>query len=251
MARVMPLSKPPIQEALIDLVIAGPALEKADIQAIAAEVSGEGWVEQQIDTFEAEFNSGGPDGQMHFRTKPTSFEGFSVSSPDSTRVFQVRGDRLTASHVRSYESWESLEADAARLLEAFTRRAGPVTIGRMAARFINSVAIPDQFDGDWSLMLTRPPEAPEGVYGVSPKSFFLRQVLSGLAGGLTANLAIGTGTTEPTSDQTLLLVDVDVFKMCSEPATFAQVQGQLTEIRRAKNALFFGSLHEAALEPYR
>lgn len=249
MAQVRPLSKPPIQEALIDLVLSGDAVSKDRLQELSTKVLPGGWQEGQIDSVEAEFNSGSS-GEMLLLTRPKQFEGFTQRSPDEHRVFQIRPNRLTASHVRSYDSWERLEADAALLLEGFTAQFGPRRIVRMAARFINRIRLPDCDGRGLAALLTRPPLPPEGVETVDLSDFLSQQVLRGLPSGLTANVGIGTSGPLAGEDFTSLVVDVDVFKDCDEDATFQAVDGQLAEIRGVKNALFFGSLQEKALEPY-
>jgi len=251
MARVRPLVSPPIQEALIDLVLSGNHPSRDELQGLSSRLLRDGWQSAQIDTYQAEFNSGGTSGEMLLKAKPRQFEGFSLASPDGQRVFQLRSGRVTASHIRSYDRWEHLEDDVLTLLAAYVEAFGPRKVVRMAARFINRLQLPDSPGRELSKILTRPPQPPIDVEPEELSDFLSQQVLRGLPGGLTANVGIGTSSSPEGEATDSLVLDVDVFKICDEDATPDAIRGQLKQIRETKNALFFGSLSEEALEPYR
>src|SRR3546814_13313220 len=121
MASVRHLSKPPIQEAVIDFVFSGSQMERDGLDSLASTFPEELWQRQTITTTTVQAQIGGAEGTL--KPKATSaFEGFSMRALDGSRIVQIREDRLTISHVARYERWEDRVDDAAARWE--DRRVG-------------------------------------------------------------------------------------------------------------------------------
>src|SRR3546814_15254993 len=78
MASVRHLSKPPIQEAVIDFVFSGSQMERDGLDSLASTFPEELWQRQTITTTTVQAQIGGAEGTL--KPKATSaFEGFSRS----------------------------------------------------------------------------------------------------------------------------------------------------------------------------
>src|SRR3546814_5789869 len=111
MASVRHLSKPPIQEAVIDFVFSGSQMERDGLDSLASTFPEELWQRQTITTTTVQAQIGGAEGTL--KPKATSaFEGFSMRELDGSRIVQIREDRLTISHVarRSEEHTSELQS---------------------------------------------------------------------------------------------------------------------------------------------
>src|SRR3546814_5014731 len=89
MASVRHLSKPPIQEAVIDFVFSGSQMERDGLDSLASTFPEELWQRQTITTTTVQAQIGGAEGTL--KPKATSaFEGFSMRELDGSRIVQIR-----------------------------------------------------------------------------------------------------------------------------------------------------------------
>jgi len=181
-------------------------------------------------------------------------ESIAMVSPDESQLVVIRRDRITASRVKSYTEWQDLWNDLERIFEPYVAGARPKEVRRIAARFINRISPHPSFS-KFDDVLERPPQPVlgKGFEEARITNFLRRHVVEHIDGGLTANLTIGTVVAEPGEDTTQvspLVLDIDVEKQCTLQADLKQLQPYFDQIRKAKNALFFGSLTDLCLEVY-
>lgn len=252
MATARQLSKPPIQEAVIDFQLAGAQIEREGLEQIILDLNRSDWTRKAISSFEATFGPTNAEQVNEFglTESKSSFEGFALQDPDDRIFFQFRPDRVTVSHVKEYVSWDDLVAEAEQALTAYISIAKPTAIIRIAARYINRLRLPSNGFSSFEEILTRPPAAPiEGAFG-KVTDFMHRDVIRNIEGGLIATVTIATVLPSPGEQARALLIDADVFKTCQTNPSFADVAEDLNRIREVKNRLFFGSILDSALEPY-
>jgi uncharacterized protein (TIGR04255 family) len=244
------LAKPPIVEAVMDLKFAGVDASLDELQEVLADRFEAGWTRQLTHTYAASFS---PSIAAIAKTS-SQLEAIAAVSPDEDQALAVRQDRLSASRIRSYTRWEDLWALLEGDFDDYVRIGKPSSVSRISARFINRLRSADSL-GSYDQVLERPPlpVLRDGLEGARIANFLRRHVVEGLNGGFTANLTIGTVTPEPGEEAKSLgpmILDIDVFKVCSLPLEVSTLVAEFNQIRDLKNALFFGSLTDRMLEQF-
>jgi uncharacterized protein (TIGR04255 family) len=256
MARVRKLVEPPIQEAVLDFRLSGSKASREELEKLAAELMPPDGQRRPINSFKAKLVPG-EGNQLDIKSASSTFDGFALHDSRDRVVVQVYPHRVTVSHVGDYISWEELLSDATRVLQAHLKVTGARKVVRVAARYINRLALPGPEFRDWAQILSRPPVRPNDEEGSSAfqsawvSDFVYKEVVRGLPSGFAAIVTTATAESSdqgPTND---LIVDVDVYKQCEllpDPDLIAQ---SVSEIRALKNQLFFGALTESFLESYK
>lgn len=254
MAKPEHLANPPIQEAVIDFVFGGCSADEATLKALALALGDSGWVLEGISETKiaARFDAVKQTADL-IREASTGIIGYAIRTENRSVVIQIREDRLTISHTKSYSDWDRLAADATRAFIAFCDRLRPLHIARIATRFINRLSIERKDPPEFLRYLTNPPRVveEEGLVGAYITDFARRQVIRGIQGGYSALLNVATVSPDPGESQIPLLVDVDVMKTGEFPIDQEGLERELHTLRMVKNAIFFGSVTPEALGPYR
>lgn len=239
------LSKPPIQEAILDVGFIGSHLDLDGLDSLATTFPEEKWKKKSITatTFEATID--GKIGAIQ-PTAVSAFEGYAMVEIVGHRIVQLREDRITCSHVNSYSDWETLESDLASVFLGFVEVGKPARISRIAARFVNRISMHGSFDQ----LLTFPPQVLPGLGDAKVTDFLRRQVVRGLANDFEATITIATVTPLPNESSNALLIDIDVYKQVDLPPRLDSFSTDLPTLRSIKNTLFFESVTDFALEPY-
>lgn len=246
MARVRHLSKPPIQEAVIDFVFSGSHMERGGLDSLASTFPRELWKRQTITTTTVQAQIGGAEGALE--PKATSaFEGFSMRELSGSRIVQLREDRLTVSRVVSYQRWEDLVSDAATNFDRFVAAGNPTRVTRVAARFVNRIPM---HLGAFDDLLAIPPQVLPELPDARVTDFLRRHVIQGLELDFSATLTVATVIPLPNESSNALLIDIDVSKQVDLPPVFSEFDTYLNVVRSIKNSIFFGSVTERALEPF-
>lgn len=255
MATAKPLSRAPIQEALLDILFQGAGAPLSDLEATIAPLRAQGWTIKHLHTLNATLGPFQPADVMEavpLSTVSQHLDGVSATSSDERRVVMVRPARLTVSRVNGYDNWEDLEGQTEAVFKNFVPKLRPTAVRRIAARFINRVPPNPRFSS-YDELLERAPLPLPSFESARISNFLRRHVVEDLPGGCIANLSIGTVVPEPgedTSGLQALLIDIDVYKVCTLEPTFEELRGHFRQIRDIKNMLFFGSLTEQGLEQF-
>lgn len=241
-----PLRSPPIVEALIDFRFQGSGsfgMKHARELAIALNVDGDQVEERH--TFEGEITFG----MQNAPQKPASMQLEAIVLRSTTgQVRQFRRAGFTVSLIRNYDRWEDLEALAETMFKSYVAASRPLALSRVATRFINVIEVPEpRFNLD-DFLEAGPRIPPDSFDHV--KEFHHRIAMGGNREGLMGILNLGTQRASPGQPRGLL-VDVDCFMVDDLPIDFSAAKPILSELRSLKNALFFGSVKESALERYK
>lgn len=237
------LSRAPIVEALIDLRIEPSSGEVgAALKEAADELAGEFPSRSELHSFVAQFQIAPTPGAPVATAQETP-QGVILRSIDQKWAAQFRLDGFTVSHLQPYSSWEALLAKVRDLWDRYAAAAKPKKIVRIACRYINRIAIPDDepFEKTFLTNFTIGPSLPQAVAG------YLLRV--GLPFAEHDAIAILTQSIEsPTSD---CILDIDAFSENAQGIEPNSIWEKLEHLRQIKNQLFFGSLTEAAIERLR
>jgi uncharacterized protein (TIGR04255 family) len=250
MAKIRPLARAPVIEALIDLRTQAPEgmsvekLEKTlEAQSFGYHKKGpivRGNFGVMINT---DASPSAP--QMHGNSV---IVGVRTHSSNDKYVAQFTIDGFTLSRLAPYESWEALVQETKRVWSIYTTCVAPVRITRVATRYINNLQLPIKPGDRFERYLTGLPNMPSD-YPQTISSFFQRFVVYDEQCGATAIL---TQALEQITEATPLpvILDIDVFRETKFPVDSPDVWQYLAELRDLKNRCFFGALTEEAVELY-
>lgn len=241
------LKKAPLTEALIDIQAKLPEnIEVAalrNLQTVESDrftkIEPRGSVEGHIhlDQEGAHFEGGGP-------LKP---DGFIFSSDSEQLRVQARLDGFTISKLPPYSDWESLLFDAKNLWEAYIKAAHPVSVTRLAVRYINKFDLTP--NRDFKEFLLTVPEIAPGLPQSLP-DFLMRLVVPHESGAI-AVITESSAPREADAPNYPMILDIDVFRSVELSADDPEIWSILGELRAYKNLIFFKSLTPEFLENFR
>lgn len=125
----------------------------------------------------------------------------------------------------------------------FLATSGTVNVSRLAVRYINAISIP--LGADYDEYLTTAPRIPKSVPQIV--NSFMQRVIVPFEED-AAN-AIITQTVEMPNP--LIILDIDVFTVCSLPGGSDDIWPKLDRLRNIADRIFFSSLTEKVIESYR
>ncbi len=173
--------------------------------------------------------------------------GYNFISNNKKQIIQARINGFTFSRLKRYETWEKLQDEAFRLWRLYVQHLRPLSIERVACRYINEIRlkIPVRLRD----YLTAPPGRPESAPEVLA-SFLTRVVIPYEELGATA---IVTQALEKVADDGAvpIILDIDVFKSDSFDIGSTDAWDTLDKLREVKNQLFFNSIEEKTVELYK
>lgn len=135
----MEYRKPPIQEAVIDLMFRQPQtiarLEKAVKKLAPFYPNQVPMVNQEV---QVESSEQGPP-RVHVRSESA---GFQLASHDQANIVSIYKDRLATSRIAPYEGWDKLKEQAGKNWHLVVRSLGVVQVNRIGIRYVNRIDIP-------------------------------------------------------------------------------------------------------------
>jgi uncharacterized protein (TIGR04255 family) len=145
------------------------------------------------------------------RTEDLGFQGLILIDQPESKVAQFRNDGFTLSQLSGYTTADELFAEAMQLWAAFLRVARPKAIGRIALRYINSIALPFRHGDHFGRFLTGAPTMPPGA----PRDIadFLSRVVLHIDDPIEATGIVTQKLEHSTASITPFVLDVDVFKL--------------------------------------
>lgn len=175
-------------------------------------------------------------------------EGYIFHSKNENKIVQARLDGFTFNKLRPYEDWNKFHSEARELWELYDKIIKPISVDRIALRYINRIEIPLPFDDFSEYILTNPQIAP-GLHQ-SLSHFLMRIEIPNNAIGA---IAIITQTIQkPTESQKLpLIFDIDVIKTDSYTEKRSDMWNDFNLLRRFKNEIFFNSITEKTKELFK
>lgn len=253
MARIRKLDKPPIQEAVLDFHLANATADASALEAIANALLVDGWQKRPINTMQAIIGPLAPGMTANIMSSPPALQGYAIDSmvEQGRIIIQIREAQVTVSHLRPYRSWEDLEKDAERVLKVHVEISKANAITRIGTRYINRLELTGDDFHAFGQALMDPPRNIAGLSSGAITDFVERKSVKGIhLSSIVADtvVTIGTAAPMPGSELKGLLVDVDVSASCHLGPSIEAAKEQLTDLRNLKNAIFFGSVHDQALE---
>lgn len=178
---------------------------------------------------------------------PTRAIGVRLHSLGEKHVLQVRTHGFTLSRMEPYETWDRLLSEARRLWDFYRQGLDVEAVLRVASRFINNLKLPMKAGQPFQDYLTRPPDVPDGLpQGVL--SFMQRVVLLDPELDLRANVIQLLQEGPRVADHVPVILDIDVYKDVDLQPDTEDLWTLLAKLRTFKNAIFFASLTEKAVE---
>ncbi len=251
MAEYAHLNKAPIVEALIDFrVKPKEGLQPSDLQPIQEKLKDRYPTQKSIHQVKAEFSVNVGDGaapEIPIRsTSASSSIGIRLDSVDGLRVLQAQIHGFTFSRLKPYDTWETLLEETKALWDLYVEVAAPVSLTRVATRFINRLELPLPIP-EFEEYLTRPPVVPNGIPELVSE-FLSRIVAHDTASGASVVVIQALETVVPGSNILPVLLDIDVFKQANFDVNSNDYWELLSGFRKLKNTAFFGSITERTKE---
>jgi uncharacterized protein (TIGR04255 family) len=164
--------------------------------------------------------------------------GFFFWSADKKQAIQARLDGFTFSRLKDYENWESLREEASNLWRVYVDVVQPVSIQRVALRYINRMEfpLPCDFDDYLNTFPRLGSACPQTISGL-----FLRLVTQHGLGTVVISEAIDEKRV--TESKVPVILDIDAFRTVNFPISEdVQAWSILEELRNLKNDVFFSSI---------
>ena len=229
--------KPSITEALIDLRVRFSSEIEPSVIATLKNSLKEDYPDQKS-VYEVEAEIQSVSGIQPTTTTNQSLVGYNFSSIDIKQVLQARTDRFTFSRLSPYESWESFRDEAKRLWNLYQTVTQPISIERVAVRYINRIDIPIQSQDSLDLkeyLRTLPEISSDLPQGLSGYFMQLEIPQDDIEGILMLQQAIIPTLKE---NQVSIVLDTDLFcnvDFCSNENKHWEL---LEKLRTRKNMIF-------------
>ena len=240
-------AKAPITEAIIEFRVATP--DDVTITALKSleQTLGDRYpkVAQQVHrTVGVQLAEGdAPQAEVESESESIRFE-----TEDGHYVAQLRPNSFSFSVMAPYKNWAEFTAEAQAVWEKYLEIAKPISIVRIATRFINVVQIPKADVIDYDDYFTAGPKVPDGL--PQTISGFLSRVI--IVNGEIGAYAIVTQTVEPPTESFLpYILDVDVISEKQFDARDGAYWVQLEQLRHFKNDIFRRSITKKAKDLFR
>lgn len=244
--QIKTLNNPPITEALLDIRVGvSEEFDATKFESLHSQVTKEFPVKQVNTQWETQFELK-PGQEPHVKSKDSP-NGFIFKTSTGERIFQARKDGFTFNSVGKYSGWASFSSDARRLWNLYAPVASPLSVKRIALRFINLIPIPKPF-GDFKEYMTIVPEiSPNLPQGLS--EYFMRLVLPDNKSKNTAIVIETVDTSKQTEKVFPLIFDLDVFRVFVDKSPSEdEMWKAFEEIREYKNRIFFENFTQKAIK---
>lgn len=230
----------PITEAVMDIrVEPSPGISASKLKNISA---GENYptIEPQHTRI----------GQIQFgpstsATASSQHSGFIYKSADSKQILQAQVDGFAFSRLAPYQKWEPFSTEAKRLWTAYRSIAKPVSVVRVAVRYINRIDIPLPLHDFKYYLRTVPEVSPDLPQGLSGYLMHLTIPLEDIRGTAVITETI---IPPPTPNVVSILLDIDVSVLSTSPCDSDLIWAIFDKLRVKKNLVFNASLTHKAKE---
>ena len=240
MATQRKLAHPPLREALIDIQLPAP-LPARFVERLAKRSLPGLEKKQDLKYGEFEIKLGAPPAELKSVEEPF---GCRYDSADGSQVAQLRRNGIAYSVLRDYKEWPEIRDAARRVWEFYLEQIQEaVTVGRIAARYINVLDLPPNIE--LNEYLTSAPHVPKEL-PQTLENFFQRVVVL-FPDGIKA---IVTQALEPSIEASRIILDIDVFAQVTVQGESADLWSLVDALRDIKNAVFFSSVTEKTLGRY-
>ena len=235
----------PITGGMIDLrVNYGRTISLANLKSFGTHVKKEYPLESNRDLIEGQLNLGA-EALRSLSSRPTV--GYVSTLFDGRQAVQARTDGFTVSRLAPYENWAQLRDETKLLWAIFREVLRPVSITRVAVRYINQINLPLKggrlrFE-DYLQTFPRMEVAEE----ISLEQFLMRLVMP--QNDLAAKLILTEALLPAQGDRVGVILDIDIFREnVSIDALSMEAWDILELFRNRKNDYFEASITDRARE---
>jgi uncharacterized protein (TIGR04255 family) len=231
-----PYPKAPITEALIDIRVTLPGeITLADLARV--NIGEDVGYPQRRNQFAGEARIA--IGEQLGATTQQTHNGYVFVSSDERQIVQVRLDGFTFSRLAPYDRWEIFQEEAHRLWTLYRLAAEPVSINRVAVRYINRLDLPFPMEDLRDYLRTVPEVSPA-----------LPQELSSYVMHLEIPQE-DIGASPPDQNTASVLLDIDLFRVFETSIGEGELWRLLDQFRIRKNEVFEACITDAARELFR
>jgi uncharacterized protein (TIGR04255 family) len=239
------LRNAPIVEALLDIqVTLPPKTIPENLDALQRKLGGRYPTKQIRKNFQGEL-SFSADATPVAKTSER-FGGYQFGTADGKEVMQARMDGYSFSRLQPYTNWDQFSSLAREGWREYAKLFKPVSVNRIALRYINRIPLPMPFSDFTEYVLTAPRIAP--TLSLNLKQFFFRAITQDDKAKATVVI---TETVEETTTSSLhvpLIFDIDVFRLGAFPKEAEKLWPLFSPLHDLKNRVFFESVTPATLE---
>jgi uncharacterized protein (TIGR04255 family) len=174
--------------------------------------------------------------------------GYDFVSSDERQIVQIRSDGFTFSRLAPYDRWETFREEAYRLWKLYRAVAEPLSIGRVAVRYINRLDLPLPMDDFKDYLRTVPevsPDLPQGLSGYLMQLAIPQEDIGAL---VLLNEAL---LPPPGPDKASVLLDIDLFREMETSVEDEELWGMLDQFRDRKNQVFEACVTERTRDLFR
>jgi len=232
-------SKPPLTEALLDIKV--NLASNFDVNALEFfQKSIEKYFPiKQINTkWETKLQIK-PGESLKFDAKD-SRNGFIFKTANNEKLVQARMDGFTFNRLTDYESWDSFKSESRKLWEIYLKVAKPISIKRLAVRYINTIQIPRPA-GDLNEYFSTVPEISRNLPQMMTE-FFMRVVIPE-PNSPNATIVIETVDVARLSEEILpIIFDIDTFRIVDLKGEDKTIWEIFESLRRFRSEVFWKSL---------
>jgi len=242
------LARAPITEALIDYrVQPRDGVTAASFDGVVKRFQSAFPTKVAINTFETKLGFDG-EGRPISPQPVHQVLGTMLRNQEVGEAIQFRVDGFTYNKLVPYTSWAEIYPRALSFWKEYVALAQPVSIVRVAVRFINKISLRLPIRDLSDYLRTAPilpPELPQQM-----RHFLTRVVLYEPEQDISANVTQALEPAMP-QDHIVILFDTDAFREIRVPVDSPEIEKTFQDLHRLKNRIFFKSLTPEALELFK
>src|SRR4051812_17317805 len=174
-------------------------------------------------------------------------QGYFFSSADGKLIAQFRVDGFTLNRLKPYTSWEEFFPQAMDLWSRYGPIARPLTVTRIALRYLNHIVLPVGSFVTTDVLSASPripDELPQYVNG------FISQIMTSTPGDPAAVHIVQALEPEPVTRTPIITLDIDAFQETDLAWDDGVITDILLRLRQLKNQVFFSHLTERILKTF-
>lgn len=236
-------TKPPLMEALLDIRVGiDPEFESKRLEEFYQAVKSNFPIKQVQTQFQTEFKVKKDKNPVVNTVK--KINGLILKAIDNSRILQSKLDGYTFNKLKPYNGWDKFSGEAFPLWEEYKNIIKPISVKRLALRFINLIEIPLPVDDLKTYFNTFPTIAKNLPYDVS--EFLLRVVLNDDKSKNKAIVSQAIDLTKLGRDKLPIIFDIDVYREVSLKPEDEKINEVFESLREFKDLIFEESLTEEA-----
>ena len=245
MAHQRHLDNAPITEAIIDIRITPKEGLTVDKLAPAFDELQSDYPHKELQhRWEGLFEF--KEGELEQHAPKTGPIGNIYKNTAADQIVQFRLDGFTLNRLPPYKEWETFSAEAERLWSIYIKHSSPISIDRIAVRYINKIQIP--LGVQFSEYLTSAPSVPSEL-PQELSEFLCRVVIQATEIDSFAIVTQALGEIREAEGVADVILDIDAIKQ-KTTSDVKYPMDDLESLRALKNDIFFKYITEKAAGLY-